>query len=216
MDENREMKEGNCKYHLKDVAELHNDTILKDNMMFSTVLLSKEVHNDERCIVACSFSNEKLGQQLHIIDATNDELIKSKIVHKKTMAKILTSFDVFLISCSVPGDVVIIDARTGSVVKKLAITDYEVANMCVHGNSKHSEPLQIVFTKVGDHIVYVMDIASKSVQCEMEGHVGYITTIQVVEQISPNNSTLIISTSEDMTCRSWYLDTGKEKKRFQT
>ena len=109
-----------------------------DDMLFSTIVLSKEIHNDERCIVACSFCNDRLGQQIHIFDGMNDELIKSRVLHKKESSKMITSFDVFLISCSSTGNIVIVDARTGGINKKLNFSDFEVAAPATSNAWPHS------------------------------------------------------------------------------
>ena len=206
-----------CKYHERDIAELHSDTVLNDDMLFSTIMLSKEIHNDERCIVACSFCNDRLGQQLHVFDGLNDELIKSRVIHKKENSKVLTAFDVFLISCSISGNIVIVDARTGGISKKLKFNEFEVEEICVHGNSTHSEVLQIVMTKTEDvdNKIYVLDAKTEKIQFELAGHQAYINTLQIAEQLNPTKQTLIISTSDDMTCRTWLMDTGKPKNVFR-
>ena len=156
---------GVCKYQVRDVAELHNQTDLNDDMLFSTIVLSKEIHNDERCIVACSFCNDRLGQQIHIFDGMNDELIKSRVLHKKESSKMITSFDVFLISCSSTGNIVIVDARTGGINKKLNFSDFEVEDICVHGNSSHSEVLQVIMTKSEDidNKIYIMEMKTEEI-----------------------------------------------------
>ena len=96
-------------------------------------------------------------------------------------------------------------------------SDFEVEDICVHGNSSHSEVLQVIMTKSEDidNKIYIMDIKTEEIQVELQGHQAYITSLQVVEQLLPTKDSLIVSTSDDMTCRTWFLSTGKLKNIFK-
>ena len=170
-----------CKYLERNLAELHNDAKgSKNDMLFTTVMLTREVHNDDRCIVICSFCHCKLGQQMHILDVTNDELIKSFVIHKRAFSMCIHSYDVFVVSSSHEGDIIVLDARTGKTKFMTTFVGFEVDEICLHGNATHSKPLHIILTKTGDLNIYIYDIEGGNMQWELSGHRAHITTIQVI------------------------------------
>ena len=202
-------------YFYRNVSEIDLNNISSlDSLHMTIIPITNSDSMVHQCIIVNSFSvKSSLGkQEMHIVDVTNDNVLKSFFLHD-CPAKLQCSYNSNIASCSKRNEIEIIDVLSGSKTHSFSLHPSEILRMALHSTKQCF--LSLVLAKKGDKYVHVFDVQSKSFARTLKGHSGSITSISVVELLKPTLEDVIVTCSKDQTCRTWTLSSGSARRVFQ-